>query len=49
MVGLRTEFGALAVKVMRQFELGVMVVRSETFIVVTSSGAGFTAEVGSAE
>jgi hypothetical protein len=48
-VGLRTEFGALAAKVMRQFELGVIAVMSETFILVTSTGAGFPAEVGSAE
>jgi len=49
LVGLRTEFGALAAKVMRQFELGVIVVMSETFIVATRRGAGFPAEVGSAE
>lgn len=48
-VGLKTELGAFAVKVMRQFELGVIVVMSDTFMVATNSGAGFPAEVGSAE
>lgn len=48
-VGLRTEFGALAVKFVRQFVPGGIAVRSETFIVVTSIGAGLPAEVGSAE
>src|SRR5207237_10014242 len=43
------EFGALAVKVMRQFELGVIAVISETFILTTSTGAELIAEVGSAE
>jgi len=44
-VGLRTEFGALAAKVMRQFELGGITVISETFILVTK----VPVEVGSAE
>jgi hypothetical protein len=35
LVGLRTEFGALAAKVMRQFELGGIAVMSETFMVAT--------------
>jgi hypothetical protein len=49
LVGLNTEFGALAVNVMRQFELGGRAVMSETFMVETSNGALSTAEVGSAE
>src|SRR6266404_227750 len=43
------ELGALAVKVMRQFELTGIVVMSETFILTTSTGAELIAEVGSAE
>ena len=49
MVGLMTESGAFAAKIIRQFELGGMAVISETFIVATSSGAGSIPDVGSAE
>jgi hypothetical protein len=48
-VGLKTESGALAAKVMRQLELGVMAVMSDTFMVTTSMGDESATEVGSAE
>jgi hypothetical protein len=48
-VGLRTELGTLAAKVIRQFVLGGITVISETFMVVTNSGALFPPDVGSAE
>lgn len=49
MVGLMTESGALAAKIIRQFELGGIAAMSETFMVATSNGALSLAEVGSAE
>ena len=48
-MGLRTEFGAFAVKVTRQFELGGIAVISDTFMVATSRGALFVDDAGSAE
>jgi hypothetical protein len=45
LVGLKTELGALAVKVVRQFELGGIAVISETFMVVTRR---FSVEAGTA-
>jgi hypothetical protein len=49
LVGLKTEFGAFAVNAVRQFELGGIVVISETFMVVTRRLSVNEKRTGSAE